>query len=86
MYTQTIQVQCYSGYKADESPKRFLLKHQWIEIEEIVDRWYEGYSNPRKSRADYFKVLANDHHLYLIKHNQSSDEWLLLEQLKQAKL
>jgi len=32
-----IQVQCYAGYKADESPCRFFLGDIWIEVQEILD-------------------------------------------------
>ncbi len=53
-----IQVQCYAGYKADESPCRFFLGDIWIEVQEILDRWYQGNRDSEWPIADYFKVLG----------------------------
>lgn len=72
-----IEVQCYSGYKADESPRRFFRGEIWIEVKEIRDRWYQGNRDPEWPIADYFKVLGNDKHEYLLKHVQDSDQWFL---------
>jgi hypothetical protein len=36
-----IQVECYAGHKADETPRRFRLDEQWVEVEEVLDRWYQ---------------------------------------------
>ena len=37
-----IEVECHSGYKADEYPKCFYLDDEKFEIKEISDRWYQG--------------------------------------------
>ena len=34
-----IQVECYAGAKADETPRRFTWEGQTIEVDEVVDRW-----------------------------------------------
>jgi hypothetical protein len=72
-----IQVESYAGHKAEETPRRFLLDDLWIEIEDVLDRWYQLESLPEWPRADYFKVKATDQHLYLIKHDLEVDEWFL---------
>jgi hypothetical protein len=72
-----IQVECYAGCKADETPRRFFLDNQWLEVEEVLDRWYQVESLPEWPRADYFKVRSADQRAYLLKHDLESDEWHL---------
>lgn len=72
-----ITVECQAGFKADETPRRFVLEAQSVEIEEIIDRWYQVESLPEWPRADYFKVRGSDHHDYLLKHDLEVDEWFL---------
>jgi hypothetical protein len=35
-----VQVECYSGRKADEKPIRFRVDEQEYVIEELLDQWY----------------------------------------------
>jgi hypothetical protein len=72
-----IQVECYAGHKADETPRRFLLEREWVEVAEVLDRWYQIESRPERPRADYFKVLGSDQSEYLLKHDLESDAWYL---------
>jgi len=66
----TIQVECYAGYKADERPLRFRLGTRWLAIEDILDRWYDP-------RSVYFKVLAEDGSIYILRHLEPDDTWTL---------
>ncbi len=69
-----LQVECYSGYRADERPRRFAFagkagapRH---EVEEILDQWYGvGYQ--------CFKVRADDGNTYILRHQFSEDCWRL---------
>ncbi len=70
-------VQCYAGFKADESPRRFLLEGRWVEVEQIMDRWYQGDRDPEWPIADYFKVLGDDGREHLLKHDRAYDEWFV---------
>lgn len=79
MQLTPIQVQCYAGYKADESPRRFRWENGWIEVREIRDRWYQGQRDPEWPVADYFKVVGDDGHEYLLRHDRESDEWCLAQ-------
>lgn len=72
-----IQVECYAGHKADESPRRFYCESSCIEVKEILDRWLHADKNPKQPKADYFKVLGDDGGDYLLKHVQNSDQWFL---------
>ena len=53
MHEQVVQVECYSGYKADERPVRLKLRDGAREIVAIEDRWYSP-------GATYFRVLVDD--------------------------
>jgi uncharacterized protein (UPF0128 family) len=68
-----VEVDCYSGYKADERPVRFRLDgHEYL-VEELLDQWY-GQSNV------YFKVRADDGNLYILSRESSSPagHWCLV--------
>ncbi len=67
-----IKVTAYSSYKANERPLAFILDGKKLEVKDIVDRWY-GQDH------DYFKVVASDGKIYLIKWNRSLDVWLLVD-------
>ena len=75
-----IQVECYAGAKADETPRQFIWEGQTIEVGEVLDRWYQMESTPEWPRADYFKVQAANDSEYLLKHDLESDEWFLGQQ------
>lgn len=75
-----IQVECYAGVKADETPRRFIYHAQPIEVAEVLDRWYQIESQPEWPRSDYFKVRGADGHDYLLKHDLESDQWFLGKQ------
>ena len=72
MRLRKIEVECYAGAKADETPRRFNLEGQPIEVGEVLDRWYQIESQPEWPRADYFKVRAVN--------ALESDEWFLGQQ------
>lgn len=68
-----VEVDCYSGYKADERPIRFRLDgHEYL-VEELIDQWYG-------QNELLFKVLADDGNLYILGHESSSPEgyWRLV--------
>lgn len=72
-----VKVECYSGYKADEYPVRFYLDDIRFDIEEVVDRWYQGERDADFTAADYFKVRTTDHKIYILKHETKNDNWYL---------
>ncbi len=62
-----LQVECYSGAKADERPVRFRLDDRVFFIEEVLDQWY----GPDDT---FFKVRADDGNLYILRRDQSIPE------------
>ncbi len=75
---ELIQVECYSGYKAHETPRAFIRKGKRYQIVEIRDRWYEGGISRKSIRLDYYKVLAEDGGEYILRYNGLFDKWALI--------
>ena len=63
-----VEVQCYAGRKADERPVRFRIGDRDYMVEEIVEQWYGPENN-------FYKVSADDHHLYLLSLQTSTGIW-----------
>ncbi len=54
-----VEVDCYSGYKADERPVRFRLDgHEYL-VGELLDQWYG-------QNELFFKLRADDGNLYIL--------------------
>jgi hypothetical protein len=79
MFLIPVEVQCHAGYKGDETPRFFVWARERIEIEEVVDRWYEGGVDPTRPVADYFRVRVRDGGERLLKHDPAAGEWYLVE-------
>lgn len=65
-----VRVECYSGFKGDERPVRFIIGDRTFEIVDIDDRWYSP-------DAIYFRVHADDGNVYLLRHDEIQDIWSL---------
>jgi len=65
-----IEVKCYSGFKADERPLRFVLNGREYDVREVEDRWYSP-------EATYFRVVASDRNRYVLRHDEAADAWSL---------
>ena len=63
-----IKVECYAGYKGDQSPRRFFLGERILEVKEVEDQWYGPSSQ-------YFRVRASDGNTYILRHDQ--EHWSL---------
>jgi hypothetical protein len=72
-----IRVVAYSGHKANEKPLHFVVDDHRLEVKDVLDRWY-GVEH------DYWKVLADDGRVYLLKWHRSLDVWLLVKVFERA--
>ncbi|NMC38550.1 MAG: cytoplasmic protein [Bacteroidales bacterium] len=70
-----VNVDCYSGHKADEYPKCFYLNDELFIITEIIDRWYQGDANPEFPPADYFKITTFTRKQFILKHDLKDERW-----------
>ena len=64
---ETISVESYSGYKANERPSAFIFRDTRKEVAEILDRWYEGGTQPGRPEVSYFKVKTTDGEVFLLR-------------------
>lgn len=65
-----IRVECYSGYRAEETPRRIFIGERALEVTEVLDRWLAP-------EYRYFKVRADDGGIYILKHDAAEDFWEL---------
>ena len=70
-----VKVECYSGYRINERPVAFTINEcdytRSFKIREVIDRWFG-------ETADYFKVVADDENIYLLKYDSHQDTWDLI--------
>jgi hypothetical protein len=65
-----LQVECYAGYKGEETPRAFYVGDRRIEVAEVLDRWLAPDHR-------YFKVRGDDGGLYIMRHDVEKDRWEL---------
>ncbi len=63
-----IKVECYAGYRGEETPVRFYLGERCIEVMEVLDRWLDPSHR-------YFKLRGDDQCIYILRHTTSEDVW-----------
>ena len=61
-------VRCFSGYKANERPVAFQYGDADLLVRKIIKSWYEP-------KGLYFRIMANDRHIYLLEHDAQNDTW-----------
>ena len=81
---EPIQVECYSGYRANERPVAFIFENRRWQVKEIIDRWYEGGLRPREPALDYFKVRTTEGRVFLLRYNSLFDAWAIRVPPKKA--
>jgi hypothetical protein len=69
-YKRTISVECYAGYRGEQTPRRFFLKDRKIEVADVIDRWLSPDHR-------YFKVTGDDGGTYILRHDVASGSWEL---------
>jgi len=69
-FPKKIEVVAYSGYKANERPLYLVVDEQRLEVKKTLDTWYG-------EEHDYFKVLADDGKVYLLKWHRFLDMWFI---------
>lgn len=65
-----IHVECYAGYRGEETPRRFRIGRRCIEITTVIDRWLAP-------EHRYFKVRGDDGSLYILRHDPAAQRWEL---------
>jgi hypothetical protein len=63
-----LRVECYAGYRAEETPRRFYFGWQRIELSTVIDRWLTP-------EHRYFKVKGDDGRHYLLRYATQTRHW-----------
>jgi hypothetical protein len=66
-----LTVSCYAGYRGEETPRRFSLGVNTVEVTEIIDRWLSPDHR-------YFKLRGDDEALYILRHDLNRFQWELV--------
>ena len=66
-----IQVDCYAGYRGEETPRLIRMANNKIEVIEVVDRWLAPDHR-------YFKITGDDDATYIICHDTVTCGWELV--------
>jgi hypothetical protein len=66
-----LAVECYAGYRGEETPRRFSIGEQWIQVARVIDRWMT---------PDYrcFRLAGDDGRVYVLGQNVDSGTWELV--------
>jgi hypothetical protein len=66
-----IRVECYAGYRGDETPRRFAIGERPVQIARVIDRWMTP-------EYRYFRVAGDDGRIYLLRQNVARRIWELV--------
>jgi hypothetical protein len=70
-----VEVECYAGYRADETPRALRLGTRRVQVVDVIDRWLAPDHR-------YFKLQGDDGNTYLVRHDAERDEWELAVYLR----
>jgi len=65
-----IKVDCYAGYRGEETPRRLVFGARAVEVADVIDRWY----GPDHR---YVKVRGADGATYILRHDLETGTWAL---------
>jgi len=65
---EKIRVLCCEGYRAEETPRAFLLGGRRVEVVRVLDRW-------RGEDREYVKLDGSDGARYILRYDRAKDEW-----------
>lgn len=65
-----LQVECYAGYRGEQTPRSIRFDSRKIEVKTILDQWLSPDHR-------YFKIMDEDGSLYIIRHDVISQKWEL---------
>jgi hypothetical protein len=65
-----IVVECYAGYRGEETPCLLRIGEREVAVVEVLDRWLAP-------EHRYFKLRGDDGGNYIIRHDPYRDDWEL---------
>ncbi len=64
----SVRVECYAGYRGEETPRRLYFGERQVEVEVVVERWLTPDHR-------YFKVRGDDGGVYVLRHDTVAGRW-----------
>jgi hypothetical protein len=68
MSSLSVRVECYAGYRGEETPRRFFVGERKVEVVQVIDCWLAVDHR-------YFKVEGDDGDRYVLRHDNALDSW-----------
>ena len=65
-----VHVECYAGYRGEQTPRAISVGDRRVAVAEVLDQWLAPDHR-------YFKVRGDDGDTYVVRHDVSSDRWEL---------
>jgi hypothetical protein len=65
-----IKVECYAGYRGEETPRSIWMGERKIAVRKVLDQWLAPDHR-------YFKILGDDRAIYIIRHDIEKWIWEL---------
>jgi hypothetical protein len=78
---EEVAVECYAGYKGEETPRAFIRRSRRFEVLEVLDRWYEGGMDPTRVAHNYFKVKTAEGEIFLLRYTPRFESWTACRQV-----
>lgn len=72
---EQVNVECYSGYRANERPTSFNYRGRRWEVADIIDRWYEGGHAASRPAVNYYRVRTSGGRVFLLRYLSLFDAW-----------
>jgi len=64
------EVECYAGYKGEETPRAIVLNDRRIPVAEVLDQWLAPDHR-------YFKIRGDEGDVYIVRQDVLSGAWTL---------
>ncbi|MGD8243308.1 MAG: hypothetical protein PVF55_06635 [Desulfobacterales bacterium] len=65
-----IEVECYAGYRGEETPRSLRVGGRRLTVSRVIDRWLAPSHR-------YFKLQTSDGSIWIIRHDTRCDAWEL---------
>ena len=66
-----LTVECYAGYRGEETPRRLRMGGRSVDVDRILERWQEPDQR-------WFKVQGNDGRIYVLAQDRATSAWQLV--------
>lgn len=66
----TVAVECYAGYRGEQTPRALILHNHRVELVKLIDQWLAPDHR-------YFKAADSVGDIYILRHDTAADRWEL---------